>query len=702
MTFLKPMPSYSVERGMKRGDWRCVGLLCFGLCSGAPGEPALAAEASIVAQGKAAQWTGSYMKGDESVRELAQRGERSAALAVLRSHESSGDPRLRALAKALLYEHGKRLGVDPAERERLRSDLVVIAEDAHAPGYSREEACRVVLSADWSGRDAWYEKLLADPTLRHARDGVMGYAPLLAPLKRDPARWVPSLIPRLQQAPAIRANVAHLLAALVADEEQPARRDVALALLPWLADRAWAADAEYSPSPRAEYITSLARLDVKEAIPGLIHVLEAEHGYIAARAAATLGYYRDARALPALRKGLEEHLGTEWEREAFTEAIAACGGVTPAAGVAALEAYARLAATAAGLRKLRQAAGTQGTLDTRVAQGLSLAHSSAGDDALVAAVIRRVVALRPREPKVALALEAPLFTWEAHAAQRHVISRLADARLADSLLHRALVERPTLAAGYGQELRALLRGGGIAAGRAAAVLDDPDALGSTLRGRDAAAILSLLHAATVSDRRGLDESEDWSLIARGGRDGSVLLPLDLIGPLLASPDPAVAAAARARLEYEGGKRAQAWLQARGQLAQLITPPVSHYSIGGVTPGMSREATTQAKRADIGTVYAADGHVVRVTGHSLRDGNQELLPPAGATAADVRRLLGRPDRESAGHIFATAGGFFWQYDQAGWVLVFAFSDDHFTLGDRAPLFQITMQEKASPPAGRPAP
>lgn len=702
MIFLKPAARYGVESGMKRGDWRYVGILWLGLCAGSIGTGALAAEVSIVAQAQAAYWTGSYLKGDDSVRELALGGEPRAALTVLRAHEKAGEPRLRALALALQYEHAKRLGVDAATRERLHRELMAMAENAQAPGYVREEACRVLLDQEWSGRDAWYEKLLGDPTLRHPKDGVMGYSPLLRPLKRDPERWVPRLIPLLQQASELRANVAHLLAELSADEELPARRDVALALLPWLADRTWVADAAYSPSPRAEYISSLSRLDVKEAIPGLIRVLETEHGYIAARAAATLGHYRDARALPALRKGLDEHLGTEWEREAFTEAITACGGVKPAAGVAALEAYARLAATPAGLRKLRQAAGPQDGLDARVAQGLSLAYSGAGDDALVAAVLQRVAALRPREPKVALALEAPLFAWEAPAAQRHVVARLAAARLEDSLLHRAISERQALAAGFAQELRALLHRGGPAAGRAAAVLDEPEAIGSTLRGKDAAAILSLLHSAAVSDRRGLDESEDWNLVARGSREGSVLLPIDLVGPLLASPNPTVAAAAQARLEYEGGKLAQAWLQARGQRALLVTPPASHYSIGGVTPGMSRETAAREKRADASIQYASDGRVLRVSGRSLRDGEQELLSPARATAAEVRRLLGRPARESAGHVFATAGGFFWQYDHGGWVLIFAFSDDLFTLGERAPLFQITMQEKAPPPVHQPAP
>lgn len=685
---------------MKRGDWRLAGILWLGLCAGSIGAQALAAQASTFAQAQAAHWTGSYLQGDDSIRELAQHGPASSALNLLIAHEKSAEPRLRALAIALQFEHAQRLGVDAAARERLHRALLALAEDTQAPGYSRAEACRVLLAGNWNGRDAWYEKQLGDKTLRHPTDGVMGYAPLLGPLQRDPAHWVPRLIPLLQQDPEVRANVAHLLAALAADEELPARRDVALALLPWLDDRAWAADSAYSPSPRAEYITSLSRLNVREAIPGLIRVLETEHGYIAARAAGTLAHYRDARALPALRKGLEEHLDTGWEREAFTEAITACGGVSPAVGVAALEAYARLAATPAGLRKLRQADVSHVALGAQVAQGLSLAHRSSGDDALVAAVIKRVAALRPREPQVALALEAPLFSWDSPAAQRHVVARLGDPHLDDSLLHYALLERPALVASCAPELRALVRGGGAAAGRAAAVLDTPDAIGSTLRGRDPAAVLSLFHAATVSDRRGLAESEDWSLIAHDLRESSVLLPHDLVGPLLSSPDPAVAAAARARLEFEGGKLAQAWLQARGQPAQLATPPVSHYSIGGVTPGMPREAAAQAKAAGVRIQYGKDGHVVQVSGRSLRDGERVILSPTHATAADVRRLLGRPDHESAGHVFATVGGFFWRYDQGGWFLIFAFSDDRFALGERAPLFQITMQEKTPPP--KPAP
>ena len=674
---------------MKRSSRRCLGLFLVCVGSGLCSDLARAADPPTVVTARSARWTGSYLQHDDSVRQLAARGDRSAALSVLRLHQKAEEPRLRALATALLYEHASRLGIDATSRTQLRLDLMKIAEDAQAPGFARVEAFRVLFNDSWTGRDAWYEQRLSDQTLRYVSDGVWGFTPLLGPLEKDPAHWVPILIPLLTSPGDVRANVADLLAALAGNEKQPARRDVAVALLPWLDDRSWVVEQKRSPSPRSEYISSLSRLDVKEAIPGLIHIVETEPDYHAARAASVLGHYRDARALPALRKGLSAHLKTDWERSAFTQAITACGGVTATDGVAALEAYARLAATPEGLEQLRgRTAPTSGLL----AQGISLAHDGGSDDSLTAAVAQRLVALRSREPKVALALESPLFAWESLAAKRHVVARLADASLDDSLLRRALQRRTAIATSCGPELTAQLQRGGIGAGRAAAMIGQADVLAQVLRGADPAAAISLLHAAEVSDMYTLDEADDWGVESSDDHDGSMRLPIALVGPLLAHPQADLASAARTWLTHEGGALAHAWLQAGGHKARLVTPAASHYSIGGVTPGMTREAVAALKGSSLRVSYTRDGRVDSVTGPRLLDRGREILSLPSATAADVRRIFGRPIREQSGHIYATVGGFFWQYTIQDWTLWFSFQDDSFTLGERAPLHEISLQNK----------
>jgi len=136
-----------------------------------------------------------------------------------------------------------------------------------------------------------------------------------------------------------------------------------------------------------------------------------------------------------------------------------------------------------------------------------LAHEPTVDDETVGQVIASL--RRTPEPAVAFALEAPLFAWSAKVAQRHVVARLADRALDDRLLRMALDRRNVLAASVGPELRSLLARGGTATGRAAAMLDDREAITRVLQGHDIPAILGLLHACAVSDRRGLDRTVDW-------------------------------------------------------------------------------------------------------------------------------------------------------------------------------------------------
>jgi hypothetical protein len=108
--------------------------------------------------------------------------------------------------------------------------------------------------------------------------------------------------------------------------------------------------------------------------------------------------------------------------------------------------------------------------------------------------------------------------------------------------------------------------------------------------------------------------------------------------------------------------------------------------------MTREAVAAIKGSSLRVSYTRDGRVDSVTGPRLLDRGREILSLPSATAADVRRIFGRPIREQSGHIYATVGGFFWQYTIQDWTLWFSFQDDSFTLGERAPLHEISLQNK----------
>ena len=644
---------------------------------------------------KASREMSVYLVQCEGLGKLLAGGPPETALAALRTYERADEVRLRTHAQVLLYEHAARFGLGDRERERLRPILRAAAENRKAPATARDEALRVLLTSTWSGRDDWYAAQLGDATLRAPTDGSAMYSPLGWTLETDPGRWVPWLIPKLATKGVVRSNVAHILAQLAdrdSSNKKPPRRDVAIALLPWLADRKWADGVNYHTSPRAEYISSLERLELPEAIPGLIHVVETETDYVGARAAGALEHFRDPRALPALRKALKAHLGVEWEREAFLSAIRACGGQKPLSAVAALQAYAHAAATPDGMELIRY-----GDIDSRrspdatLALGIHLAHEPDIDDETAAQVIASVRRTRP--PAVAFALEAPLFAWSAPAARRHVVARLADRDLDDRLLRIALNGRNVLAASVGPELRALLARGGTGAGRAAALLDDRDAIVRVLRGNDVPAILGLFHACVVSDRRGLDRTVDWHVFVRDGKGGPIALVVADVGPLLARPEADVAAVARAWLTHEGGPIAKAWLAANGKLANPPAAEAHAYNIAGVAPGVKRAAVEKAGPNAPRAAYGPHDDVIVVTGPALRDGAREIVG-SSAHAADVRDLLGRPDLAYGDHVFATVGGFFWHYRRAGVVIVFAFTDDRSELGDAAPLFQVQLVDPAT--------
>ena len=603
--------------------------------------------------------------------------------------------------------------------------LRLTAEDHHAPGYARNEATEVLLATDWGGRDDWYLKMLGDSTLGRPFDGMRVHDPLSRPVKSDEARWVPRLIPLLRDKGPLRSNVANILAASCDSEhrkKRPVRRDVAMALIPWLHDVQWADDVTYPPSPRTAYISSLGSIDLKEAIPGLIDVVQNEQGYAASCAAEELAHFRDPRALPALRKALPGHQTGGWADEAFLHAINACGGVTPSEAVEALEMYARLVSTPEGRKKVnRDLTGVDHPIDARTALGIYLAHNGTDDECVVSALAPRIAALRAATPDIARALERPLFAWSLPAARRYVVTRLADPDLADSLFRMALNARNLLADTCRGELRTLAGTGGVAAGRAAAILGDANLLREALQGQDSRTTLAILRAAIATYSREEHDSGDWRVFARGGCREPLALPLDAVGPLLASSHAEIATAARAWLRHEGGDVARAWLETRrGEKPRLPRAAIRHhYNIQGVSLGMTqtqvqhlwgipsavpnRKREIEAHKTKTGMriqvtrpatniEYSKDGRVVALKGMSLRDGTKEVVSPM-ATAADVRLLLGRPDRETQGHVIFTIGGFFLHYRRQGTLMVFAFTDHSFSKEDRAPLFGITLIDEA---------
>src|SRR6185503_11523809 len=109
-----------------------------------------------------------------------------------------------------------------------------------------------------------------------------------------------------------------------------------------------------------------------------------------------LAHYKDARAIPALKKALAEV--SEDYRPFVLEGLVASGGLTEAEQVDALEAYAAKLTTEAGREELDRNRSYDDKLPLPVSIGRYLANLNSPPEALVPAVLSRANQLKPRNP----------------------------------------------------------------------------------------------------------------------------------------------------------------------------------------------------------------------------------------------------------------------------------------------------------------
>jgi hypothetical protein len=194
----------------------------------------------------------------------------SLAESLLSQFSAGRQPRTALLARTLLYRHAVSVH-DDASAARMRTKLQAVVANRKELGYSRSTALEVLLDTEWPGRDNWYLSLFKDPTLRSLRDGYQGFSTLTEPVGSAPEHWIP-IMTRLVSDPdrAVHDNAA---ACLIQFQLRSGRKDALEPLLPWLFNRKWS-----SAPDRLRLIQTVPDLDMKEAIPGLIAVVEEEKG----------------------------------------------------------------------------------------------------------------------------------------------------------------------------------------------------------------------------------------------------------------------------------------------------------------------------------------------------------------------------------------------------------------------------------------
>ena len=474
---------------------------------------------------------------DEDLRALA-RLDWGAARPILEEFASAGKPQVAPISLGLLYEHAMRDG-DSAQSESYRARLKAIVADWRAPHYARTEALSSLTGGEWNGQEEWFISLFLDQTLDGLQRSILENA-----LDTNADRWFPvvsALVGHNQRA-AHNAAVECLVVLLSGQSgDEAKRKEAARILSPWLTDPNWA----HGESDRTRLLHSVADLEMPELIPGLIWVLEHDGAQDnCAAAAEALSRYHDSRAVPALRRALEndEH---EPNREMIVTALAECGGFSDDEIAEAVEAYAEMVVTEKGEQEIEKA--KQGDLDKPLSLKVSIGrivHESEtiqATEGLAVRLIEKAGALRLTHPAVSRQILRTIEGAPLRVAEINLVERIGEGWADVDSITLALETRDTLMKSAGNELYRLINQGGYAAGVAAAILNDEREWKTVLENGDAKAQLASLAC------------------ARFLRDK---LPVEIVGKLLNSPNRALAKAAESYLEVEDGPEARKLVLAR--------------------------------------------------------------------------------------------------------------------------------------------
>ena len=449
---------------------------------------------------------------------------------LLRNFANSGQPRQATLALTLFYNHSMA-EKDHAAAERYGNSLKAIASDRNQPGSARYNAIDTLSSTEWSGRDEWYLSLFQDETMLELRDGQNVFSPLTTLFATDPEKWIP-IMARLTESKdlAVRSGAA---SCLITFQNQRARKDALLPLLPWLSDPGWAKDQSDN---RLRLIQSMQNVDLPESVPGLIWAVENdEHGSTRTYAAHSLARYSDPRAIPALKRSLSREK-EEDDIVRIIQGLLACHGLTEEELLEAIEAYALKTLTPEGIEELapyRRSGLPPLTIPLLI--GRVLVNQEAANEALVKAVLQRAEALKERNPQVAQALLTIAHKWTGRQVDWDLINRIGNGSANAETIVQALERRSQLRESLELELRGLLAASGPAQGVAAVLLADSSFAQSILSSDDQLAQIALLASSRLTQTG---------------------LPVELVSPLLRNKNDLLSFAAERYLLSEDSKEAR--------------------------------------------------------------------------------------------------------------------------------------------------
>jgi hypothetical protein len=483
---------------------------------------------------------GGYVDKEEALVALA-RVDWSAAEPLVQSLASGSQPRSAALAIILLYKQAiSSKDVDAEEKYRTR--LKIISADRNSPAHARDAAIEVLSITDWSGRDDWYISLLADDSLRECTDGIYLFHPLTTLFDRDPEKWIPVMTKLVDSNDrAVQQAAASCLVIYATDHP---RRDAILPVLHWLSDPDW---LHINGTQRAWFMQKMDDLEMPESVPGLIWIVEHEE-FNRQWAARTLAHYKDARAVPALKKALTE--SNEGERQFILEGLLASGGVSEAEEVNALEAYAAKLTTPEGREEMgRYRSYGDDPLPTPLSIGRYLATRKDVPETLVRAVLDRAASLQKSNAPVAQSLLEVAHQWQSRQADLDMVHRIANGTADAKTIANALSRRTKLHESLATELQILLASNGPAQGIGSVLLEDGGLAQSVLGSGNQSSQIALLACARLTQ---------------------TALPVEQVGALMQSKNALLALAAERYLIAEDSKEARQLLWQRHPNEAFVT------------------------------------------------------------------------------------------------------------------------------------
>ena len=467
-----------------------------------------------------------WVANEEALAALA-RVDWQTAEPLIKALVGGSQPRSAAVALALLYQHAISAKDLDAE-EKYRNRLKTIASDRNAPAHARDTSIEALSITEWSGRDDWYLSLLADDSLRESKEQNHHFYSLTKLFDREPEKWIPVMAKLVDSKDrAVQQAAASLL--VMYSKSHP-RRDAILPVLRWLSDPDW---LQISGNHRSLFMLKMVEIDIPESVPGLISIVENEE-YHREWAARALAYYKDPRAVPALKKALAQ--SNESERGNILEGLFASGGVSDTEAISALEAYATKRMTAEGRVELdRDRLYRTEALPIPISIGKYLATTKSASESLVRSVLARAESLKKTNPTMAQSLFEIANRWQSRHVDLDMIQRIANRSADSNTIATALERRTHLRENFNTELQVLLMRSSEPLGFGSVLLNDSHLAQSILASEDQPAQIALL---------------------AGARLTQTSLPVELVGALLPSKNSLLASAAELYLLAEDSKDAQ--------------------------------------------------------------------------------------------------------------------------------------------------